>query len=232
MQLLLEILLVITIWSLIFSICIGLGLIILRICSLSCENSEEFLLSFWFGWAFLIGILQIWQLLFPVNMKIAIVIILISALSLLWNRKSLSDFISNKCFKNFEFFIFILLILVLAIGATGPITVYDTGLYHLNCIRWNTDFPLIRGLGNLHGRFAFNSSYFLYLSFLDIGPLRHLSHHFGNSLLLLVISLQILFGIKKLLTNHNQSETYNWIWINFLISNNISLPAIYLRYYK
>jgi len=38
---------------------------------------------------------------------------------------------------------------------------YDNGLYHLPTIKWNTEFPIIAGLANLHGRLAFNSTLFL-----------------------------------------------------------------------
>ena len=38
--------------------------------------------------------------------------------------------------------------------------VYDTGLYHLATIRWINSFPIVPGLGNLHGRLAFNQAFF------------------------------------------------------------------------
>jgi len=41
------------------------------------------------------------------------------------------------------------------------ITLLDNGLYHLQTVEWNSQFPITPGLGNLHGRLAFNSSLFL-----------------------------------------------------------------------
>ncbi|HTQ60790.1 MAG TPA: hypothetical protein VMI32_11230 [Candidatus Solibacter sp.] len=38
---------------------------------------------------------------------------------------------------------------------------YDTGLYHLQTMRWMTEHRIVPGLGNLHGRLAFNSMLFL-----------------------------------------------------------------------
>lgn len=38
---------------------------------------------------------------------------------------------------------------------------YDDGLYYLQTLKWNRDFPVILGLVNLHGRLAFNSILFL-----------------------------------------------------------------------
>ena len=48
---------------------------------------------------------------------------------------------------------------------------YDSGLYHLNAIRWTNEYPLVPGLGNLHGRLAFNSSFFTYVAALNLDPL-------------------------------------------------------------
>ena len=42
----------------------------------------------------------------------------------------------------------------------GPVTNYDTGLYHLNAIIYAQDFPTIHGLANLHTRLGTNVSAF------------------------------------------------------------------------
>jgi hypothetical protein len=39
--------------------------------------------------------------------------------------------------------------------------IYDTGLYHLQSIKWINEFGTVLGLGNLHGRLAFNSAIFI-----------------------------------------------------------------------
>jgi len=38
---------------------------------------------------------------------------------------------------------------------------YDNGAYHLPTFKWNYEFPVVVGLANLHGRFAYNSLLFL-----------------------------------------------------------------------
>ncbi len=53
-----------------------------------------------------------------------------------------------------------LLMLCLYFSA-GPILVYDTGLYHAQSIQWAESYPVVKGLGNLHGRLAFNCHSFL-----------------------------------------------------------------------
>jgi uncharacterized MnhB-related membrane protein len=40
-------------------------------------------------------------------------------------------------------------------------TFYDTGLYHLQSVKWNAEFPITPGLANLHPRLAYNSLLFI-----------------------------------------------------------------------
>lgn len=37
---------------------------------------------------------------------------------------------------------------------------YDSDLYHAQSIRWIEEYGVVPGLGNLHERFAYNSSFF------------------------------------------------------------------------
>ncbi|SMB89317.1 hypothetical protein SAMN00120144_0908 [Hymenobacter roseosalivarius DSM 11622] len=41
---------------------------------------------------------------------------------------------------------------------------FDSGLYHFQTLKWLNEYPTVPGLGNLHGRLAFNSSWFPLLS--------------------------------------------------------------------
>jgi len=60
-----------------------------------------------------------------------------------------------------------LVLLWLLEGATTTPTAYDTGLYHAQAIRWIEEYGAVPGLGNLHFRFAFDSSWFVLQALLD-----------------------------------------------------------------
>jgi hypothetical protein len=45
---------------------------------------------------------------------------------------------------------------------------YDTGLYHLQTIRWNQQSAVPLGLANLHSRFGFNSSWLVVATMMDL----------------------------------------------------------------
>jgi hypothetical protein len=61
-------------------------------------------------------------------------------------------------------------VLLLCIKALGVTRNFDSALYHFQTIRWLNEFAIVPGLGNLHGRLAFNQSYFNFLAFLNIEP--------------------------------------------------------------
>ena len=59
-----------------------------------------------------------------------------------------------------EWILGLITILFIALIAARKITEYDTGLYHAQSILWLKQFPVVPGLGNLHGRLAFNPMFF------------------------------------------------------------------------
>jgi len=52
--------------------------------------------------------------------------------------------------------------------AAGYAAFYDDGNYRVTVVRWATEYPTVRGLGNLDGHFAFNNASLLYQAMLEI----------------------------------------------------------------
>ncbi|MBD5521057.1 MAG: hypothetical protein HDR03_07490 [Lachnospiraceae bacterium] len=57
-------------------------------------------------------------------------------------------------------FLILFLFLLYAYGTSRGIIHYDTGLYHAQSIRWIEEYGVVKGLGNLHCRLAYNSASF------------------------------------------------------------------------
>ncbi len=90
------------------------------------------------------------------------------------------------------------LLLWTLLRAMLPVNNYDSGLYHFNTIRWFNTYPIVPGLGNLHGRLAFNQSYFLYVAALNASPWFGHAHNIASGLvvwLLLVTMLEGALGV-------------------------------------
>jgi len=197
-------------WLLVLLAFCGIGLSIQRLFGLKNQKAEQVLASFWIGWAFVLMILQLWHLVAPVDLRAAVCVILLGAAGLLWNGSRLSLLFRNRGAARSVFIMtFCLFALWLANRAMRCIQPYDAGLYHLNVIRWIASYSIIPGLGNLHGRLAFNNSYFLFLALLDVGPWRSMSYHLANGLLLLVLCLQIGLSVLKMVVNRHNIQAYD-----------------------
>jgi hypothetical protein len=83
----------------------------------------------------------------------------------------------------------VLLVVLFALDkSTGQATNPDTLGYHIQTIRWVESYPAVPGLGNLHSRFAFNSSWLL------MNALFSFVYIFGQSLHVMAGLLFVLGG--------------------------------------
>jgi len=94
--------------------------------------------------------------------------------------------------------VWILLILavltVLEIATHRP-NVSDTALYHAQTIRWFETYPAVPGLGNLHHRLAFNSSWLVLNAAFSFAYLGFRSFHFMGAILLLICLFYFVEGL-------------------------------------
>lgn len=76
---------------------------------------------------------------------------------------------------------------------------YDSDLYHAQSIRWIEEYGIVKGLGNLHVRFAYNSSFFALSALYSMKFLTGRSLHTVNGFIALLLWTQVLlvFEIDK-----------------------------------
>ena len=85
--------------------------------------------------------------------------------------------------------------IVMAISATG-IGHYDTYLYHAQSIRWIEEYGVVKGLGNLHNRLAYNSSLFSLQALFSLKFLTGRSLHTVNGFVTVIFVSYALLTIK------------------------------------
>lgn len=76
-----------------------------------------------------------------------------------WGRKDLRELFS-RYLTGGRMVCVLALFLLFAYGTSRGMIHYDTGLYHAQSIRWIEEYGVVRGLGNLHCRLAYNSASF------------------------------------------------------------------------
>ena len=78
-------------------------------------------------------------------------------------RRQIHDYIKQlMSFRKYLYVWIIVFIIGLTILAfsSGTVYHYDTDLYHAQAIRWIEEYGSVKGLGNLHNRLAYDSSFF------------------------------------------------------------------------
>lgn len=79
--------------------------------------------------------------------------------------------------KRGRMLVILFLFLLFAYGSSRGIIHYDTSLYHAQSIRWLEEYGVVKGLGNLHCRLAYNSSSFALSALYSMSFLGGQSYH-------------------------------------------------------
>lgn len=80
----------------------------------------------------------------------------------------------------------------LAVAALGPVTNYDTGLYHLGAIAYAGDYRSIPGLANLYFPLGYANAHFPLAAFLGNGPWDGIGYRLINGLLVAALAADLL----------------------------------------
>jgi len=151
--------------------------------------------NFWVGYAMLIMYLQVYHIFFPIN-KFALAVPLIASLVgwLLALKSLVRNFSANQIIQSSRWVLLFSFIycLWLANRALHDGFIDDTGLYHYGYMMWAQEFSIIPGLGNLHGRLAFNNANLLINALLDPIFMQYGSVRLANGFLIAVISCQAI----------------------------------------
>lgn len=156
------------------------------------------------GLCFLTVYAQFFSLIYKVGAFASAILLLINFLILLFMRKGILQYIlevgkyihSHKCLSILLLALFFVLLKI----SSGTINHYDTALYHGQSIRWIEEYGIVPGLGNLHNRFAYNSSIFCLQALFSLKFLVNQSVHSVNgfiTLIMLSYALASMKGVKK-----------------------------------
>lgn len=88
-------------------------------------------------------------------------------------------------------------VVYLAWAALGPVTNYDSGLYHLGAIAYAGDFATIPGLANLYFPFGYNTAQFPLAAFLGNGPWQGEGFRLLNGLLIFAMVADLVLRYRS-----------------------------------
>ncbi len=159
--------------------------------------------QFWVGFIVLIGLLQIVSLFVPVNKYVFAGTSILALTVAAFNAKLIMQRVGelfNELFTTRGVVLAVIsgiLLLVIAYSANREVLHSDTFIYHYNAVKWAREYPAVPGLANLHSRLGFNSSFFLFAAFTEMGMYYNHSAHIAVSFMMAVCSMQWLFVIAS-----------------------------------
>ena len=201
---------VLAMWVSLCLMFVGVGSLVRRLFRLRLDSGHSVFMSFWMGWVGWLVILQLWHLVLPVDWRAFVLLAAVGGAGLAWSGRDVWS-LWRRLFPLRIAFCAVVgaAALLLAVLAIAPPTHYDTGLYHLSAVRWGRTYPIVPGLGNLHGRLGFNCSYLLYVAMLEVGFWLSRSCHIANGVLVLVFLAQAMGSVFKLLEDRHAPSTYH-----------------------
>lgn len=114
---------------------------------------------------------EVWNFFYPVAVLSAVMLSGVTLVLAIAYRRTLLEVVQSWLRRRSFLAIGSLLALLLTVSLfalfPGERGHFDTGLYYLNAIHWAHQYPVVRGLGNLHTRLGYNQSLFLFISFLS-----------------------------------------------------------------
>ncbi|MHC1704357.1 MAG: hypothetical protein AB9846_10655 [Tenuifilaceae bacterium] len=212
-------LLVLGLWILVFFIFIVVGFAASKIIgSITKTNVVKFELKvdelFFIGFLSITTLLGFLSIFIPLNNYVFVTFLILSILLLIYYRVELIELFGQffnqvKRLKLFEILLISAFILFLLFSVSQYIILGDTLSYHAQSIQWVKKYPVIPGLGNLHGRLAFNSMFFV-VSGLFTFQIKDVLIFTLNGICYLILLLK-LFSLIKLensLNNYWKSILY------------------------
>ncbi len=150
---------------------------------------------------------QFFSVFMPVGMMAFVGIAILSLFAGIWILNKKEFFLDLKIWlKHFFKRRYILLISVSLVGAVLWTVItpqhYDTYLYHAQAIRWIEEYGVVPGLGNLHYRLAYNSSYMTLQALFSFKWLTGQSFHAMNGF----ITVFMLIYVMNTLLQRNEKK--------------------------
>ncbi len=102
---------------------------------------------------------QIFSLFYKVGLLANLLLVFVCLMTAVLFRQELWKTAKEQCMgiSGRRKIFYLILFLLFAYGTSRGIIHYDTGLYHAQSIRWIEEYGVVKGLGNLHCRLAYNS---------------------------------------------------------------------------
>lgn len=178
----------------------GWGRLAVRIVGAGRPETSDTAVVILLGWALSLLVLQVLNLFVPINLLVSLGVFVAGALMCCasWHRVNVRAWLRHSMRKQLGLALLFLPIAAwVASRGMFKIENFDSGLYHLQTIEWLNHYHIVPGLGNLHGRLAFNQSFFSYAAALNASLFFEHARGAANGFLLLLVMYQAVQGLAS-----------------------------------
>ncbi|MFQ5745770.1 MAG: LIC_10190 family membrane protein [Gemmatimonadota bacterium] len=190
-------------WIAIGALLAGIGVPVLARFGARRPGVEGWLDGAWMGLVIVVLVLQVWHTFLPIGAIPTLALGLAGVIGLAGHARGLGASLRRGWSdrgRRWAGVAFLIAALWAANQLTGPPTQYDTGMYHAPMVRWIRSFPLVPGLGNLHGRLAFNNANLLFAALIDGTVWRGGATHVVNGVLIFLLLAQVSAALAGLVS--------------------------------
>ena len=166
--------------------------------------------SMWWGFAIATALVLVMSLVVPLGRSVTVLALMGAAI--LSAALAFAPFMRLPCglrrLRASEWLVFLTLIAAvsyLALAALGPVTNYDSGLYHLGALRYQQEVGLVPGIANLYFPLGYGNSVIPWSAFLGSTPWDGNGFRLFNGLLLTALAAETVI---RLLQRRNSPGTY------------------------
>lgn len=137
---------------------------------------------------------QLFSLVYKVGLLANLLMVLLCLVIYIVWWKEIAEQVGNmfRRSSNIKSVLIVLLIIIWSYCTSRGYMHYDSDLYHAQSIRWIEEYGVVKGLGNIHVRFAYNSSFFAVSALYSMKFLIGQSLHTVNGFIALILSLEVL----------------------------------------
>jgi hypothetical protein len=161
----------------------------------------------WLGFSFLVCLILGLTILFPMRSPAALLIVAVTicllgglGISLVLSRIKSGRLSIRSTFSRSRLTIVLVLagsLAYMGYKTLGPVTNYDSGLYHLGLIKYLGEYSTVPGLANLFAPFGYSSSVFPLGAFLGNGPWQGEGYRLFNGLVAVLVAVELSSRILR-----------------------------------
>jgi hypothetical protein len=180
-------------WATLLIAALPLGATLTRLCRHGLAREDRFVVQSFLGLAALSAILLALSFFTAISPPVALIALAASAA--LWIPPSVREEFQFPAGSRWSL---VGIMAASAWNASGPVMLYDTGLYHYPLTRWLAEAGTIPGMALLHFRLGFTSSWLATAAATDWGPWRGYTSGVTGGLLMAILVFQFTVSLRRL----------------------------------